>query len=64
MYKVLALDLDGTVLTDTQTINPQVKQAIQHVAKLRHIIIVIGRHHTAAYPNHLKFIESSRLAIQ
>ncbi|MCS3432497.1 Cof-type HAD-IIB family hydrolase [Klebsiella sp. BIGb0407] len=50
MYKVLALDLDGTVLTDEQIINPQVKQAIQEAAKHWHVIIVTGRHHTAAYP--------------
>lgn len=50
MYKVLALDLDGTVLTDEQTINPQVKQAIQKAAQHCHVIIVTGRHHTAAYP--------------
>ena len=50
MYKVLALDLDGTVLTDEQTINPEVKQAIKEAAKHCHVIIVTGRHHTAAYP--------------
>ena len=29
MYKVLALDLDGTVLKDDHTIHPEVKKAIQ-----------------------------------
>ena len=38
MYKVLALDLDGTVLSDDHTIHPQVKDAIraaqQHCMRL------------------------------
>lgn len=50
MYKVLALDLDGTVLTDSQSIHPEVKQAIQEVASRCHVVIVTGRHHTAARP--------------
>ncbi|GAM70333.1 hypothetical protein JCM19236_6055 [Vibrio sp. JCM 19236] len=29
MYKVLALDLDGTVLNDEHGIHPEVKQAIR-----------------------------------
>lgn len=48
MYKVLALDLDGTVLTDQHTIHPVVKQAIAHVKQDCHVVIVTGRHHTAA----------------
>ncbi|MFV0448474.1 MAG: Cof-type HAD-IIB family hydrolase [Vibrio sp.] len=48
MYKVLALDLDGTVLTDQHTIHPAVKQAIAHVKQDCHVVIVTGRHHTAA----------------
>ncbi|MGG4609424.1 Cof-type HAD-IIB family hydrolase [Providencia sp. Me31A] len=50
MYKVLALDLDGTVLTQEHTIHPSVKQAIQAAAKKCHVMIVTGRHHTAARP--------------
>lgn len=50
MYKVLALDLDGTVLTQQHTIHPAVKQAIQQAAKQCHVMIVTGRHHTAARP--------------
>jgi Cof subfamily protein (haloacid dehalogenase superfamily) len=50
MYKVLALDLDGTVLTDEQTINPAVKQAIIDVQDDCTVVIVTGRHHTAARP--------------
>lgn len=50
MYKVLALDLDGTVLTDEHTIHPEVKSAI-HLARTQcHVVIVTGRHHTAAKP--------------
>lgn len=54
MYKVLALDLDGTVLNDEQTINPDVKKAIQDAAKHSHVMIVTGRHHTAAYPYYVE----------
>jgi len=50
MYKVLALDLDGTVLTDEHTIHPEVKLAIQEARDKCHVIIVTGRHHTAARP--------------
>lgn len=50
MYKVLALDLDGTVLTAQHTIHPEVKSAIQNATKHCHVMIVTGRHHTAARP--------------
>lgn len=50
MYNVLALDLDGTVLTQEHTIHPAVKQAIHKAAKQCHVMIVTGRHHTAARP--------------
>lgn len=50
MYKVLALDLDGTVLNDQQTIHPAVKQAIRDAQEVCHVVIVTGRHHTAAKP--------------
>ncbi|MFA0441241.1 HAD family hydrolase [Vibrio sp. 10N.286.49.C2] len=49
-YKVLALDLDGTVLTDDHTIHPAVKLAIHEAQKVCHVVIVTGRHHTAAKP--------------
>lgn len=48
MYKVLALDLDGTVLTDEHTIHPEVKLAIQEANEKCHVVIVTGRHHIAA----------------
>ena len=50
MYQVLALDLDGTVLTDKHTIHSEVKKAIQEAKQHCHVIIVTGRHHTAAKP--------------
>lgn len=50
MYKVLALDLDGTVLTDDHDIQPEVKQAIMQARHKCHVVIVTGRHHTAARP--------------
>lgn len=50
MYKVLALDLDGTVLTDDHRIHPEVKKAIQEAQQKCHVVIVTGRHHTAARP--------------
>ncbi|GAM58596.1 hydrolase [Vibrio ishigakensis] len=50
MYKVLALDLDGTVLNDEHGIHPEVKQAITEAQKQWHVLIVTGRHHTAARP--------------
>jgi len=52
MYKVLALDLDGTVLTNDHYIQGDVKEAIQDAQRHCHVIIVTGRHHTAAYPYH------------
>ncbi|OAJ94732.1 Cof-type HAD-IIB family hydrolase [Vibrio bivalvicida] len=50
MYKVLALDLDGTVLTDEHTIHPEVKRAIQEAKQHCKVVVVTGRHHTAARP--------------
>lgn len=50
MYKILALDLDGTVLNSDHEINPAVKQAIQEAKDKCHVMIVTGRHHTAARP--------------
>lgn len=52
MYKLLALDLDGTVLNSAHTINPRLKQAIQTISQTHHVMIVTGRHHVAAQPYH------------
>ena len=50
MYQVLALDLDGTVLNGEQSIHPEVKAAIREAKEKCHVIVVTGRHHTAARP--------------
>ncbi len=50
MYQVLALDLDGTVLNSQQTIHPDLIQAISDIKQKYHVMIVTGRHHTAAKP--------------
>lgn len=50
MYKVLALDLDGTVLNDKHGIHPEVKAAICEAKQRSHVVLVTGRHHTAAKP--------------
>lgn len=50
MYQVLALDLDGTVLNDDHEIHVDVVNAIREVALTHHVILVTGRHHTAAKP--------------
>ncbi|MCL9776553.1 Cof-type HAD-IIB family hydrolase [Vibrio methylphosphonaticus] len=50
MHKLLALDLDGTVLNSQHTISAPLVEAIQHLAKKTHVVIVTGRHHVAAKP--------------
>ncbi|MDG3086231.1 Cof-type HAD-IIB family hydrolase [Vibrio hannami] len=50
MYKVLALDLDGTVLNNEHGIHPEVKAAIREAKEKCHVVLVTGRHHTAAKP--------------
>jgi Cof subfamily protein (haloacid dehalogenase superfamily) len=50
MYQVLALDLDGTVLNSEHGIHPDVKAAIIEAKETCHVILVTGRHHTAAKP--------------
>jgi Cof subfamily protein (haloacid dehalogenase superfamily) len=52
MHKLLALDLDGTVLNSSHTISPALIDAIKRIAKKTHVIIVTGRHHVAARPYH------------
>lgn len=49
-YKLLALDLDGTTLTSDNTILPEVKAAIDKAKQHLQVMIVTGRHHTAARP--------------
>lgn len=50
MYKILALDLDGTVLNSKNRINPDLVKTIQQIAKKVQVVIVTGRHHVAARP--------------
>ncbi|MGR5177390.1 Cof-type HAD-IIB family hydrolase [Vibrio mediterranei] len=50
MYKLLALDLDGTVLNSEHTISLELVEVIQQIAVNTHVVIVTGRHHVAAKP--------------
>jgi Cof subfamily protein (haloacid dehalogenase superfamily) len=50
MYKLLALDLDGTVLNSANTISAALKETIKSISKDVMVVIVTGRHHTAAEP--------------
>ncbi|MEZ9863379.1 Cof-type HAD-IIB family hydrolase [Vibrio breoganii] len=50
MHKLLALDLDGTVLNSLHTISPELVETIKHIAQTVHVVIVTGRHHVAAKP--------------
>ncbi|PSV49461.1 Cof-type HAD-IIB family hydrolase [Photobacterium indicum] len=51
-YSVLALDLDGTTLTTDHQILPEIKDAIAHIKDTTTVLLVTGRHHTAARPYH------------
>lgn len=51
-YHALALDLDGTTLTSAHTIMPAVKEAIMRIKEQATVMLVTGRHHTAAHPYH------------
>ncbi|CAH0528875.1 Cof-type HAD-IIB family hydrolase [Vibrio hippocampi] len=50
MYRLLALDLDGTVLSSEHTISQELIETIQQIAVNIHVVIVTGRHHIAAKP--------------
>lgn len=54
MYKLLALDLDGTVLNSNHEISPYLINSIKRIAENTHVVIVTGRHHTAAQPYYEK----------
>lgn len=49
-YQFLALDLDGTTLQNDHTLNPAVKAYVQKIKHHYPVMIVTGRHHTAAKP--------------
>lgn len=51
-YQLIAFDLDGTLLNDAQTIHSDVAAAIRNVADSVTVLLVTGRHHTAAKPYH------------
>jgi len=50
MHKLLALDLDGTVLNSQHTISPILVETIKRISQKIHVVIVTGRHHVAARP--------------
>lgn len=52
MYKVLALDLDGTVLNSRHAISSPLRDTINSLQESIHVVLVTGRHHTAAMPYH------------
>ena len=49
-YKVLALDLDGTVLNSDHCISSALRKKIHQLKEKVHVVLVTGRHHTAAKP--------------
>ncbi|MTD26772.1 pyridoxal phosphatase [Erwinia sorbitola] len=50
-YRIIALDLDGTLLTPTKTILPESLDALQKAQQAGiKILIVTGRHHVAIHP--------------
>lgn len=52
-YRLVALDLDGTLLTGKRTIAPSSIATIKRVRERGiEVILVTGRHHTAVYPYH------------
>ena len=50
MYKLLALDLDGTVLNSKDQISQPLQETIRNLPDDIIVMIVTGRHHTAAKP--------------
>lgn len=50
MHKLLALDLDGTVLNSQHKISPTLVETIKNISQNVHVVIVTGRHHVAAEP--------------
>ncbi|MCE0496171.1 Cof-type HAD-IIB family hydrolase [Vibrio salinus] len=50
MYKLLALDMDGTVLSNDHTISPYLKEVLNAVKTQVEVLFVTGRHHVAAQP--------------
>ncbi|WP_277395227.1 HAD-IIB family hydrolase [Erwinia sp. JH02] len=50
-YRIIALDLDGTLLTPSKTILPESLEALKKAQQAGiKILIVTGRHHVAIHP--------------
>lgn len=49
-YKLLALDLDGTLLNSQQTLSSILVETLKSISQVAHVMIVTGRHHVAAQP--------------
>ncbi|OAT75660.1 hypothetical protein A9B99_12585 [Mangrovibacter phragmitis] len=50
-YRVIALDLDGTLLTPQKTILPESLAALEKAKQAGYqVLIVTGRHHVAIHP--------------
>jgi HAD superfamily hydrolase (TIGR01484 family) len=50
-YRVIALDLDGTLLTPRKTILPESLEALARAQQAGvKVLIVTGRHHCAIHP--------------
>ncbi|KEA51847.1 hypothetical protein DT73_13005 [Mangrovibacter sp. MFB070] len=50
-YRVIALDLDGTLLTPQKTILPESLASLQKAKQAGYqVLIVTGRHHVAIHP--------------
>ena len=54
-HQLLALDLDGTTLQDNHQLNPSIKDFVHSIKSHYHVVIVTGRHHTAAKPYYDEF---------
>lgn len=52
-YRLIALDLDGTLLDSHAQIRPETLKVLQQARQQGiEVIVVTGRHHIAAYPYH------------
>lgn len=53
-HKLLALDLDGTLLNSQHALSPFLVETLKSISQIAHVLIVTGRHHIAAQPYHLE----------
>lgn len=49
-YKLLALDLDGTLLNSKHTLSQKLVDTVKSISQVAHVVLVTGRHHVAAKP--------------